>query len=205
MVARNRIYLSQLKEEGSIGYSGIKERTGQAGLQRMEIRVWSTVKFPESPLVGFLFCLFLSASQSHSFFSWNRMVFFCSTGYMEEKKAIYHESYVLCVELPTDILDIFLSKKIKTKQLQWDIILKFTYNWSWVGPYWALPSTVSPLHMKLQVANFRRCERAFHQHQVWVKLQSVFHLLLLTILPLYHLPTPLPQSVSNSSFLFTRC
>ena len=86
LVARNRIYLSQLKEEGNIGYSGIKERTGPAGLQRIEIRVWSTVKIPESPLARFLFCLFLSASQSHSFFSWNRMVFFCFTGYMGGKK-----------------------------------------------------------------------------------------------------------------------
>ena len=60
--------MSQLKQEGSIAYSGIKERTGQAGLQRIEIRVWSTVKSPESPLSGFLFRLLLSASQSHSFF-----------------------------------------------------------------------------------------------------------------------------------------
>ena len=29
-----------------------------------------------------------------------------------------------------------------------------------------LAGTVIPLHMKLQVVNFQRCERAFHQHRV---------------------------------------
>ena len=64
--------------------------------------------------------------------------------------------------------------------------------------------TVSPLHMNLQVAKFQRCERAFHPHQVWMKLQLAFHLLLLTVLQLYHLPPPFPRPVNNSSRLFTR-
>ena len=64
---------------------------------------------------------------------------------------------------------------------------------------------VSPLHTNLQVVNFQRCERAFHQHQAWVKLQLALRLLLLTILQLYHLPPPLLPPVSNSSCLFTRC
>ena len=65
--------------------------------------------------------------------------------------------------------------------------------------------TVSPLHTNFQVANFQRCERAFHQRPAWVKLQLALRLLLLTILQLYHLPPPLPPPVSNSSCLFTRC
>ena len=64
---------------------------------------------------------------------------------------------------------------------------------------------VSPLHMNLQVANFQRCEHAFHQCQASVKLQLALRLLLLTILQLYHLPPPLPLPVSNSSCLLTRC
>ena len=66
-------------------------------------------------------------------------------------------------------------------------------------------STVSPLHTNLQVPNFQRCDRAFHRRQAWVQLQLALRLLLLTILQLYHLPTPLPPPVSNSSCLFTRC
>ena len=65
--------------------------------------------------------------------------------------------------------------------------------------------TVSPLRTSLQVVNFQRCERAFHQRQVWVKLQLALHLLLLMILQLCHLPPPLPPPVSNSSCLFTQC
>ena len=64
---------------------------------------------------------------------------------------------------------------------------------------------VSPLHMNLQVANFQRCELAFHQRQALVKLQLAFCLLLLTILHFYHLSPPLPPPVSNSCCLFTRC
>ena len=66
-------------------------------------------------------------------------------------------------------------------------------------------STVIPLHINLQIANFERCERALHQWQAWVKLQLALRLLLLTIVQLYHLPPPLPPPVSNSSCLFTWC
>ena len=38
-----------------------------------------------------------------------------------------------------------------------------------------------------------------------MKLQLALHLLLLTILQLYHLPPPLPPPVSNTSCLFIRC
>ena len=41
--------------------------------------------------------------------------------------------------------------------------------------------------------------------QAWVKLQPALHLLLLTILQLYHLPPPLPPPLSNSSCLFAWC
>ena len=44
-----------------------------------------------------------------------------------------------------------------------------------------------------------------HQCQAWVKLQFALHLLLLTILQLYHLSPPLPPPVRNSSCLFTGC
>ena len=59
--------------------------------------------------------------------------------------------------------------------------------------------TVSPLPTNLQIANFQRCGCAFHQPQVRVKLQLALHLLLLTILQLYHLPPPSPPPVSSSS------
>ena len=39
-------------------------------------------------------------------------------------------------------------------------------------------ATVSALHMNFQLANFQRCEHAFHQRQVWVKLQLALRLLL---------------------------
>ena len=39
--------------------------------------------------------------------------------------------------------------------------------------------TVNSLHLDLQVANFQRCKRVFHQSQVWVKLQPGLCLLLL--------------------------
>ena len=71
-------------------------------------------------------------------------------------------------------------------------------------PFKEAVNIVSPLHTNLQVENFQRCERAFHQHQAWVKLQLGLCLLLLTILQLYHLPPPLPPPISNSSCLFTR-
>ena len=58
--------------------------------------------------------------------------------------------------------------------------------------------------MNLQVVYFQRCKCAFHQHQVWMKLQLAIRLLLLRILQLYHL-SPLPPPVSNSSCLFTWC
>ena len=64
---------------------------------------------------------------------------------------------------------------------------------------------VSPLHMNFQLANFQRCERAFHRRQVWVKVQLALRLLLLPTLQLYHLPPLLRLPVSNSSCLFTRC
>ena len=50
--------------------------------------------------------------------------------------------------------------------------------------------------------NPARNKNLCHQCQTWVKLQLAFHLLLLMIFQLYHLP-PLPPSVSNSSCLFT--
>ena len=59
--------------------------------------------------------------------------------------------------------------------------------------------TVSPPHMNLQVVNFQRCKRAFHQCQAWVKLPFALCLLLLTILQLCHLPPPLPPPASDES------
>ena len=59
--------------------------------------------------------------------------------------------------------------------------------------------------MQSFILNFQRCEGAFHQCQAWVKLQLVLCLLLLTVLQLYHLSSPLPPPVSNSSGLFTWC
>ena len=59
--------------------------------------------------------------------------------------------------------------------------------------------TVSPLPTNLQIANFQRCGCTFHQPQVRVKLQLALHLILLTILQLYHLPPPPPPPVSSSS------
>ena len=50
-----------------------------------------------------------------------------------------------------------------------------------------------------------RNQNLCHQRQAWVKLQLGFHLLLLTIVQLYHLPLPLPPPVSNSSCPFTWC
>ena len=63
---------------------------------------------------------------------------------------------------------------------------------------------LNKLRKNLQVANFQRCERAFHQHWAWVRVQLALRLLLLMILQLYPLPPPLPTPVSNSSCLFTR-
>ena len=60
-------------------------------------------------------------------------------------------------------------------------------------------------HMNLQVANFQRCKRAFHQCQAWAKWQLALCLLLLTVLQLYLLSPPLPPPASKSSCLFTRC
>ena len=93
--------------------------------------------------------------------------------------------------------------------------------WIWVGlyilhsPLWLLILCITQLNrvmnssksptMNLQVVSFQRCRCTFHQHQWWVKLQLALHILLLTILQLYHLSPPLPTSVSNSSCLFTRC
>ena len=53
-------------------------------------------------------------------------------------------------------------------------------------------STVSPLHMNIQGADFQGCECAFHQHHVRVKLPLALCLLSLMILQLYHLPPPPP-------------
>ena len=52
--------------------------------------------------------------------------------------------------------------------------------------------------------NPARNQNLCHQRQVCVKLQLALHLLLLTILQLYHLPPLLPPPVSNSSCLFTQ-
>ena len=74
--------------------------------------------------------------------------------------------------------------------------------------------TVSPRHTNLQLVNFQRCgcvsssikgPEPVPSNQVWVTLQLVFCLLLLTIPQLYCLPPPLPSPVSNSSCLFTWC
>ena len=54
--------------------------------------------------------------------------------------------------------------------------------------------TVSPLPTNLQIANFQRCERAFHQPPVRVKLQLALHLLSLRILQLHHLLPPVSSS-----------
>ena len=66
-------------------------------------------------------------------------------------------------------------------------------------------TTAIALHTNLQVGTFQQCERMFHQHQAWVKLQLALHLLLLMLLQLYHLPPPLAPLVSNCSCLFTQC
>ena len=58
---------------------------------------------------------------------------------------------------------------------------------------------------KLQVVNFQWHERAFYQHQVWVKLKLALHLLSLMILQLYHFLPSLPPPVSSPSCLFTQC
>ena len=50
-----------------------------------------------------------------------------------------------------------------------------------------------------------RNQNLCYQGQEWVKLQLALHLLWMTILQLYHLPPPVPASVSNSSCLFTWC
>lgn len=76
---------------------------------------------------------------------------------------------------------IFLSKN-KTKEQN--------KNWR--------KNTVSPLHKNLQVVNLQRCKYAFHQCQVWVKLQLALHLLLLTSFTLPS-PTSSASSISNSS------
>ena len=60
--------------------------------------------------------------------------------------------------------------------------------------WWILTlTTASPLHVNLQVADFQRCEWAFHQHQVGMKLHLFLHLLLLTTFQLYHLSPVLPS------------
>ena len=62
--------------------------------------------------------------------------------------------------------------------------------------------TVSPLHMNLQVANFKRCICAFHQCQAWVKLQLARHLLsLMLLLQLKHLPSTLFPPVTLLAYL----
>ena len=62
---------------------------------------------------------------------------------------------------------------------------------------------VNPLK-RIDRLNWARNPNLCHQHQAWVKLQLAFHLLLVMILQLYHLPPPL-SLVSNSSCLFTPC
>ena len=58
---------------------------------------------------------------------------------------------------------------------------------------------------KMQTLKHANALPPVHWHQVWVNWQLALHLLLLTNLPLHHLPPPLPPPVSNSSCLFTRC
>ena len=68
---------------------------------------------------------------------------------------------------------------------------------------------VSYLHTNLRVAkNFERCERAFHQCQVWVTWQLFLRLLLPPVLRLYSLPPPCPPSSATllaSSFNASPC
>ena len=71
---------------------------------------------------------------------------------------------------------------------------------------WGLSSTkrwniVSPLYTKLQGSDFQRCECVSYQMSGVSETAACLHLLLLKILPLYHLPS----AVSNSSYLFTQC
>ena len=90
--------------------------------------------------------------------------------------------------------------------ISWWTRVQFLVLWLlWITLLWTLIYSVSPLHMNLQVANFQRCEHAFHQCQVWETLQPALCLLLLTIHQLYHLPPPLPPPGSSSSYLFTWC
>ena len=56
-------------------------------------------------------------------------------------------------------------------------------------------SAVSLLHTDLQVENFQRCKRVFHQCQAWMALQLSLRLLLLTVLQLSNLPASLPPPV----------
>ena len=95
----------------------------------------------------------------------------------------------------------------QTKQPQnvpYNVLQGFIYNLLWLlKPHFCF--TVSPLHTNLQVTKFQRCQRAFHQCLAWVKLHLALCLLLLMIHQFYHLPSPLPLPVSNSSCLFTQC
>ena len=68
----------------------------------------------------------------------------------------------------------------------------------------SISNIVVTLPMNLQVVNFQSCECMCHECQAWVKLQLALHLLLLTILQLWHLPLCLPPPASNSC-LFTWC
>ena len=71
-----------------------------------------------------------------------------------------------------------------------------------------------PLHTNLQAVNFQRWKCASGSSKKPEPVPSASgmseiaacpHLLLLTNLQLCHLPPPFPPSVSNSSYLFTRC
>ena len=74
--------------------------------------------------------------------------------------------------------------------------------------------TVSPLYMNLQVVNSQGCEHVSLSSKEPEPVSSTSGmseigacppLLLLTILQLYHFPSPLPPPINNSSCLFTWC
>ena len=69
----------------------------------------------------------------------------------------------------------------------------------WCGP--SFHYRKSPTHKPSSCELFQRCDCAFHQCQVWMKLQLAFHHLLLTILQLSHASPPfLHQSVTLHAF-----
>ena len=85
----------------------------------------------------------------------------------------------------------------------WVLVILWLFWDLWFEPQTGEKVQLSPLHMKLQVTYFQRCEHTSHQRLAWVTPQLNLCFLLLMILQLYHLPPPLPPLVNNSSCLFT--